>query len=283
MILNNETLTEFLLENPDAAMVRINPLLKKKESVLWRCEQAALTNNIPIIQITTNSFSDSLWLHTGEMHIISNNTDHESFVDELSSKGYIVYVPYIGDVGTITNNFDNLDLGISLAQKQKFKYCYAKLAVSYLYYIKPFKKYFLFAFGGMEELFFWLMEKQVYQTLVPNAIREPVFIPTIPRDENGLSCSEENLQTIALIKNHVKYNIGNIGNADLEIPLLHEATQRIANGENVILENFIASSDFGIQSYTGYPLPQDIRLHNIKYSGKWNNFIKLTDIIVEEL
>jgi len=282
MVLDNNSINTYIQNNPNAVMVRINPQISDFNTILWLCQTAQNSINEDIIvQITTKNYSEELKAYIDITPAFEIDYPcHSQFIPALENAGFIIYTPNFAGNTPIINKFDELDLGISQANKIKFINCYNLLNVSYAQHIKPFKKSCVFAFYGLEGIFFWLMEKHV-QLSVGFEDTEPVFIPDIDRDIYGLPKIPINTTMIKIIHNHVEHKIQNIQRADLELEVLHSMTQDIAEGKSVTSQYFTPSSHFGITNYTGYPLPNGVTLHEVVYRGKWNRNIVIQDILVE--
>jgi len=282
MILNNTDLIDYINNNPDTIMVRISPNIKSLENILWLCDRAKALSMSVVIQIIPKDYSNLLWTQLESIRF-DINIDHRKYVQDLEDKGFVVYIPTFNNYVDLNSTFSGLDLGLDRKNTIKFKNCYNLLELSYLQFFKPFKYISLFAFDGLEGIFFWLMEKHVREIINPTCITQPFFVPNILRDELGLPKTDFNKTTIELIKNHVQYQINNIGRADLELNQLHNATKEVINGQSVEFEYFNISNSFGINSYSGFPLPENIVLYDIDYIGKWDSNFRIKDIVLKEL
>ena len=135
MILNNANLLEYINNNPDIMMVRINPNTTSLENIIWHCEQAKAVSTSVIVQITTEEYSEALWASLNSERIISYKENQSSFIPELEKRGYVIYIPSFNGNSDIINNFSQLDLGLSIKNKNKFKNCYDLLSLSYAQFI----------------------------------------------------------------------------------------------------------------------------------------------------
>lgn len=280
MILNNTELEQFITSNPNTAMLRISPQITSLPHILKLCQYATDYGISFVVQVIPLEFSNKLWEYI-EGNRFTSGEHLTNVADVLSSAGYTVYVPDVIEITNIINNFSDLDLGLAQAQKQKFKQCYSLLACSYSSFVKPFKKMCLFAVEGYEGIFFWMMEKHCLLSVSQDAIREPVFIPTIDRNRFGLPDTYSNYKSLIHLTNHANYNIPNAVGTKDELSLLHDATLDIIKGNDVSLQYFSYKFQFMKKYIFGYPLPEGVKLYEIVYNDKGNIGYIFSDIILE--
>ena len=281
MILNNSGLTNYISNAPNTALLRISPNIQFVDIALNLCRYAKSMDISFVVQVTPDEVSENIKEQAGIQYMIVS-----SIVDELiallDSEDFIVYVPNLIDNLHSNIDFESVELSdLAKSQKYKFRDCFTMLDYSYSGFVKPFKKSCVFAIEGIENILFWILERTVYLRNVVGTTREPIFINTIERNIYGLPITSNNLTYENTLINHKEHNIENAVDIFNEYSILHTKTDTIIHGGQSGLTHFSHSFPFNKISFSGYPLPEGVVLHEVTYTAKSKHRYSFSDIILE--